>query len=82
MNITGRGGVGYLAAALALALASGCRSPDEGASGTSDGSGGTDTDTGGDAPAASQPRTRRLSNHELGNTLEALTGVRPAALSW
>lgn len=43
--------------------------------------GETGDETGGDMLDPTQPRVRRLSNHELGNTLDALTGVRPAALA-
>jgi hypothetical protein len=84
-RFTARRGVGCLVAA--LALAPGCRAPDGGAASETDGSGGaTDSsggtgETGGEGLPASQPRTRRLSNYELGNTLEALTAVRPVALS-
>src|SRR6185295_8849100 len=33
-----------------------------------------------DLPPPGPQRVRRLSNHELGNTLEALAGVRPESL--
>ncbi|MFV8753680.1 DUF1592 domain-containing protein [Nannocystaceae bacterium ST9] len=46
----------------------------------SDDATGTDGTDGGELPDASQPRVRRMSNHELGNALDSLTGVRPAAL--
>lgn len=48
---------------------------------TEGGESGESGDTGGEQLDPTQPRVRRLSNHELGNTLDVLTGVRPDALA-
>jgi hypothetical protein len=68
-----------------LVAASACKTDDPGNAddtgsedGTEDGSDGSDTGEGLDP---SQPRARRLSNHELGNTLETLTAVQPESLA-
>lgn len=58
---------------IAALAAAGCTGTIEGTSGI--GPGGSDS---GDAPASA---LRRLSVRELGNSIEALTGVRPDALS-
>ena len=42
--------------------------------------GGSETEGTGGSEMASQPRLRRLSNVELGNTLDAVLAVQPAAL--
>lgn len=59
-----------------------CKPDVEGESGNGEETGGDgDGDTGGEELDASSPRVRRLSNHELGNTLDALIGFRPEALA-